>query len=248
MRSYLAGRPAWHACVTMEFPVGFDALYRRDRRAKASDAEKHWYDVFCDSRIGSVDSAVKHIEAPMVVPAQRPPSIKRMIGYFLPCAQLALRSTLLFVVTLGLTSSGCNMTFARKPTQLSGEPETLQYADSLHIDVTRMTRTPSGLLYLDRHIGSGPIAEKGREVSVGYIGSLADGRIFDQSRPGDPIAFVLGEGEVISGWDEGIAGMKVGGRRLLVIRPSLAYGNASPGAGIPPNATLVFEVTLDRVQ
>jgi FKBP-type peptidyl-prolyl cis-trans isomerase len=72
--------------------------------------------------------------------------------------------------------------------------------------------------------------------------------IFDRSGRGSPIQFTLGEGEVIRGWDEGIAGMKVGGRRLLVIRPSLAYGDASPGAGIPANATLVFDVTLDGVE
>jgi FKBP-type peptidyl-prolyl cis-trans isomerase len=131
---------------------------------------------------------------------------------------------------------------------VAGEPETLQYAQKLDVHLDQMTKTPSGLLYLDRTIGTGASAEKGKRVSVGYVGSLADGMVFDQSAAGDPIQFVLGRGRVISGWDEGIAGMKVGGKRLLVIRPSLAYGNASPGAGIPPNATLVFEVTLEGVQ
>ena len=111
-----------------------------------------------------------------------------------------------------------------------------------------MTRTQTGLYYLDRVVGTGPTAEYGKVVSVGYVGTLADGFIFDRSGNGDPIQFTLGEGEVILGWDEGIAGMKVGGRRLLVIRPSLGYGNVSPGAGIPPNATLVFELTLDGVE
>jgi len=133
-------------------------------------------------------------------------------------------------------------------TQLAGEPETLQYAQKLNVQLDRMTKTPSGLLYLDRAVGTGAVAEKGKRVSVGYVGSLADGNVFDQSGPGSPYQFVLGRGAVIAGWDEGIVGMKVGGKRLLVIRPSLAYGNASPGAGIPPNATLVFEVTLDGVQ
>jgi FKBP-type peptidyl-prolyl cis-trans isomerase len=110
-----------------------------------------------------------------------------------------------------------------------------------------MTRTPSGLLYLDRQVGTGATAVAGRRVSVGYVGSLANGFVFDQSGMGTPIEFVLGARQVIDGWDEGIAGMKVGGRRLLVVRPSLAYGDASPGAGIPPNATLVFDVTLDGV-
>ena len=132
--------------------------------------------------------------------------------------------------------------------QVTGEPETLKYADELKVQLDAMTRTQTGLYYLDRVTGSGPTAEMGKVVSVGYVGTLVDGTVFDRSGTGDPIQFTLGEGEVILGWDEGIAGMKVGGRRLLVVRPSLAYGNASPGAGIPPNATLVFEVTLEGVE
>lgn len=132
--------------------------------------------------------------------------------------------------------------------QVAGEPETLKYADQLKVDLSRMTRTASGLYYLDRTIGSGAVAEPGKIVSVGYVGTLVDGVVFDRSGAGDPIQFTLGEGEVILGWDEGIAGMKVGGRRQLVIRPSLAYGNDTPGAGIPPNATLVFDITLDGVE
>ena len=132
--------------------------------------------------------------------------------------------------------------------QVTGEPETLKYADELKVQLDAMTRTQTGLYYLDRVTGRGPTAEMGKVVSVGYVGTLVDGTVFDRSGTGDPIQFTLGEGEVILGWDEGIAGMKVGGRRLLVVRPSLAYGNASPGAGIPPNATLVFEVTLEGVE
>lgn len=148
-----------------------------------------------------------------------------------------------------LAASGCSMSSSGKPSmKVTGEPETLQYAQKLDVHLDQMTKTPTGLLYLDRIVGTGATAQKGKRVSVGYVGSLADGMVFDQSSAGDPIQFVLGQGRVISGWDEGIAGMKVGGKRLLVIRPSLAYGNASPGAGIPPNATLVFEVTLDGVQ
>ena len=146
--------------------------------------------------------------------------------------------------------TGCSMDIFRKqgPKQVSGEPESLKYADELKVDLDRMTRTESGLYYLDRTTGTGATAEYGRVVSVGYVGTLVDGFVFDRSGMGSPIQFTLGEGEVIRGWDEGIAGMKVGGRRLLVIRPSLAYGNVSPGAGIPPNATLVFDVTLDGVE
>jgi FKBP-type peptidyl-prolyl cis-trans isomerase len=157
---------------------------------------------------------------------------------------------LLITAALMLPLSGCSMDVFRKqgPLQVTGEPETLKYAPELKVDLDRMTRTPSGLLYLDREVGTGAVAVAGNVVAVGYVGSLVDGRVFDRSGMNNPIKFELGEGQVISGWDEGIAGMRVGGRRLLVIRPSLAYGDASPGAGIPANATLVFDVTLDGVE
>ena len=146
--------------------------------------------------------------------------------------------------------SGCSMDTFRKqqPKQVAGEPETLKYADELKVDLSQMTRTASGLYYLDRTTGTGAVAKMGDVVSVGYVGTLADGSVFDRSGMGSPYQFTLGQGEVILGWDEGIQGMKVGGRRLLVIRPSLGYGPDSPGADIPPNATLVFDVTLDRVE
>jgi FKBP-type peptidyl-prolyl cis-trans isomerase FkpA len=146
--------------------------------------------------------------------------------------------------------SGCSMDTFRKqnPRQVTGEPESLKYADELKVDLSRMTRTASGLYYLDRTTGTGAVAKAGDVVSVGYVGTLADGYVFDRSGMGTPIQFTLGQAEVINGWDEGIAGMRVGGRRQLVIRPSLAYGQDSPGAGIPPNATLVFDVTLDGVE
>jgi FKBP-type peptidyl-prolyl cis-trans isomerase FkpA len=161
-----------------------------------------------------------------------------------------MRNQFIFIAAAVLwAASGCSMSSSGKPSMtVTGEPETLQYAQKLDVHLDQMTKTPSGLLYLDRTVGTGATAEKGKRVSVGYVGSLVDGVVFDQSTAGDPIQFVLGQGRVISGWDEGIAGMKVGGKRLLVIRPSLAYGNSPPGAGIPPNATLVFEVTLDGVQ
>ena len=146
--------------------------------------------------------------------------------------------------------SGCSMDIFRKqrPQQVTGEPETLKYADELKVDLSQMTRTASGLYYLDRTTGTGAVAEPGKIVSVGYVGALADGFVFDRSGMGSPIQFTLGQGEVILGWDEGLVGMKVGGRRQLVVRPSLAYANDTPGAGIPPNATLVFDVTMDGVE
>ena len=157
----------------------------------------------------------------------------------------------LLLAALALPSiAGCSMDIFRKQSarQVTGEPETLKYADELRVDLDQMTRTASGLYYLDRTIGSGPVAEAGKIVKVAYIGRLVDGFLFDRSGAGAPYEFTLAEGEVIRGWDEGIVGMKVGGQRLLVIRPVLAYGDASPGAGIPANATLVFEVTLEGVE
>ena len=93
--------------------------------------------------------------------------------------------------------------------------------------------------------GNGAVAETGMRVSVHYEGRLADGEIFDASRPrGEAFSFTLGAGQVISGWEQGVAGMKVGESRRLTIPPELGYGAAGAGGVIPPNATLVFEVEL----
>jgi FKBP-type peptidyl-prolyl cis-trans isomerase len=108
-----------------------------------------------------------------------------------------------------------------------------------------MTTTPSGLQYRDEVEGTGREAKAGDQVSVHYTGTLTDGRKFDSSRDrGQPFEFPLGAGRVIRGWDEGVAGMKVGGRRRLVIPPELGYGPRAVGGVIPANATLVFDVEL----
>ncbi|MFN8474311.1 MAG: FKBP-type peptidyl-prolyl cis-trans isomerase [Anaerolineae bacterium] len=109
--------------------------------------------------------------------------------------------------------------------------------------------TPSGLKYTDTVVGTGATAEKGQRVSVHYTGYLMDGKKFDSSVDrGQPFQFVLGNGQVIKGWDEGVAGMKVGGKRTLVIPPELGYGARGAGGVIPPNATLKFDVELLGVQ
>ncbi len=109
--------------------------------------------------------------------------------------------------------------------------------------------TPSGLKYQDTVVGNGPAPRQGQKVSVHYTGWLTNGTKFDSSRDrGEPFQFTLGRGEVIKGWDEGVASMKVGGRRKLTIPPDLAYGSRGAGGAVPPNATLVFDVELLGVQ
>ncbi|QWT44910.1 FKBP-type peptidyl-prolyl cis-trans isomerase [Azospira inquinata] len=105
--------------------------------------------------------------------------------------------------------------------------------------------TPSGLEIDDSLVGDGPEAKAGDIVTVHYTGWLTDGSKFDSSLDrNDPFEFMLGARHVIAGWDEGVAGMKVGGRRRLTIPAELGYGARGAGGVIPPNATLVFEVEL----
>ncbi len=105
--------------------------------------------------------------------------------------------------------------------------------------------TASGLVYEELQVGEGETAQAGMTVTVHYTGWLTDGRKFDSSKDrNDPFQFGLGRGQVIRGWDEGVAGMKVGGRRKLTIPAELGYGARGAGGVIPPNATLVFEVEL----
>lgn len=119
------------------------------------------------------------------------------------------------------------------PTKVSGKPVT----------------TSTGLEYWEIKKGTGALAQAGKKVSVQYTGWLTDGKEFDSSLDvGDPIQFELGTGQVIKGWDEGIAGMKVGGKRQLRIPAALGYGARGFGSSIPPNATLIFDVELVGVK
>jgi FKBP-type peptidyl-prolyl cis-trans isomerase FkpA len=105
--------------------------------------------------------------------------------------------------------------------------------------------TASGLKYTDTKVGTGAEAKAGQTVSVHYTGWLTNGTKFDSSKDrGQPFNFPLGGGRVIKGWDEGVAGMKVGGVRRLTVPPQLGFGASGAGGVIPPNATLVFEVEL----
>ncbi len=112
-----------------------------------------------------------------------------------------------------------------------------------------VTRTASGLELYEVERGFGDVARAGKTVTVHYTGYLQDGTKFDSSLDrGEPFTFPLGAGKVIAGWDEGLVGMKVGGRRKLVIPAELAYGSRGAGRLIPPNATLVFDVELMEVK
>ena len=112
-----------------------------------------------------------------------------------------------------------------------------------------MITTATGLKYVDVKIGDGTEAKAGRLVQVHYTGKLADGTVFDSSvARGALFSFRLGEGRVIKGWEEGVSGMKVGGKRTLVIPPHLAYGKRGAGNVIPPDATLTFDIELFSVQ
>lgn len=109
--------------------------------------------------------------------------------------------------------------------------------------------TDSGLKFDDLVVGDGAVAQSGQQVSVHYTGWLTDGSKFDSSLDrNEPFQFALGRGMVIRGWDEGVTGMQVGGKRKLTIPPQLGYGERGAGGVIPPNATLVFEVELLEIK
>jgi peptidyl-prolyl cis-trans isomerase A (cyclophilin A) len=110
-------------------------------------------------------------------------------------------------------------------------------------------KTESGLEYIEVEAGTGAQAVAGKTVAVHYTGKFQDGKVFDSSiERGEPIEFQLGRGNVIKGWDEGIALMKVGGKAQLIIPPALGYGERGAGGAIPPNSTLVFDVELVSVK
>ena len=124
-------------------------------------------------------------------------------------------------------------------------PPAAGFSGELGIDTTALTKTASGLRYVDVSKGEGEEASAGRTATVHYTGWLTNGKKFDSSRDrNEPFSFTIGAQQVIAGWDEGVAGMLVGGRRKLVIPPELGYGAAGAPPDIPPNSILVFDVEL----
>jgi len=117
-----------------------------------------------------------------------------------------------------------------------------------HLEIHEVV-TPSGLKYTDLKIGQGDVAETGKVLEVHYSGWLAANRVkFDSSIEDRPFTFRLGTGDAIKGWDEGLMGMKVGGKRRLVIPPELGFGKQGVGSVVPPNAVLVYEFELLAVR
>ena len=137
---------------------------------------------------------------------------------------------LLLIFAVLAIASGRAQTDNTSPTKVTGKSK----------------KTSSGLEYWDITVGTGTTATSGKMVKVHYTGWLTDGKKFDSSVDrGQPFTFALGGGQVIKGWDEGVAGMKVGGKRQLRIPPDLGYGARGAGGGvIPPNAILIFDVEL----
>lgn len=154
------------------------------------------------------------------------------------------RSLLLCAVFLPLL--GCGDDAGGSPD--SADPAKVTYAEELHVDLSAMTRLPSGLYIQDQEVGTGTEAMAPKRVQVHYTLWLPDGKKVDSSEGRAPISFQLGAGEVIKGWDEGIAGMKVGGKRRLVIPASLGYGEDGRPGAIPPYSVLIFDTELVYVR
>ena len=122
-----------------------------------------------------------------------------------------------------------------------------QRSTTSSMETNKETTTSSGLKITDLTLGEGDSANPGQKVTVNYRGTLESGVEFDSSYGRAPFSFNLGAGQVIKGWDEGVSGMKIGGKRKLVIPPELGYGKRGAGNVIPPDATLIFEVELLKI-
>ncbi len=136
-------------------------------------------------------------------------------------------------------------------TQCSQKPAETAKDGAQSAEQAAQEAAPAGKLEIvDIEVGKGAVAEPGKRLTVHYTGTLQDGKKFDSSRDEgrSPFPFTLGAGHVIAGWEEGIKGMKEGGKRKLVIPPQMAYGERGAGGLIPPNATLIFEVELLKVE
>ena len=164
---------------------------------------------------------------------------------------IAICATLLLLVSVAFAGDSTDVKADVKEKKID-TAETEVKADTTETKKMKepeVITTKSGLKYIDHVIGDGDEAQRGASVEVHYTGWLDDkgkkGKKFDSSKDrNQPFIFMLGAGQVIRGWDEGVAGMKVGGKRELIIPPELGYGTRGAGNVIPPNSTLIFEVEL----
>ena len=167
-----------------------------------------------------------------------------MTASFAPLrARVALRA-LLVLLAVSLGGVACSSTDVGSPSGPS-DPATEQFASSLGVNLSEMTEIATRLYTRDITVGTGAEATTGRRLRVRYTGWLRNGQVFDSNAgsSGNPFEFDLGLGQVIAGWDLGVAGMRVGGKRRLVFGSQYGYGPGGSGP-IPPNATLIFDVEL----
>jgi FKBP-type peptidyl-prolyl cis-trans isomerase FkpA len=137
-------------------------------------------------------------------------------------------------------SSASSASAAPQPVAFQGDVERTTFAPSLAVDLSAMTKRATGLYVQDLEMGTGGVAIRGKSVVVRYAGWLSNGKQFDSGE----VTVTLGTNKVIRAWEEGLLGMRVGGRRRLVTPPNLAYGSRGAGDDIPPNAVLVFEMQV----
>ena len=144
------------------------------------------------------------------------------------------------VIVAAAISASCTL---EPPVAPAPDVENTTFASGLGVDLTKMTKTASGLYYQDLVAGSGVAAASGNHVTVHYTGFLSNGTTFDTSIGKTPFGFTIGASQVIKGWDEGMVGARVGGTRRLVIPASLGYGPVQNGA-IPASSVLIFNIQL----